>query len=639
MIEVYRKLVGERIDLENPYDHIPILYEKYWRDQSEVESPKLHWTDQQTGTDEIWHDDGQQTAALRAFSDYKLWVVRKQTPEKALRLGIKTFVAKPKHEQSGDQGLASGLAVELRSLLVDALPLLLAAAVKEFSDFESEKAIETFTKMNILHFDDIWASYDFGGKAGEIGKGEPGDVALIRSDDEIELRFDGKREHIKDTLIECALSLSEAFTTKETGTGRQFSSLFNEALSACSRETNEARNRFLHKYGIAQKSVDTFKVNLESKLLKESEREDWCKQVKGILSVYGELNGDPEPGLVVDGRLFKTIKSGSATHAEIVEDLEKVEKLRPRVAIWEYNQKQLNKLLESSLDFAKLIALAAEKRKLPLIESSLDLLQNEARSTDEQALSYLGFDPEEVIRKKLGLDGSEGIPGAEALSFARGVFPLCDPVPNSSGIVLKIGNTKLAGEAYQTPPSQESYIEDAKSKAEHGAKAEQRVLLLACSKAELWQKNNPEQFKNAFLAIFEKENKIFSEERCVVAREFLQKDNLEGLLHVSKYVGDAGFDVFFPDEQNQQVRFVEVKRVQTKTNGRFFLSEPERKRALDYEARFPGHWRLWLVPGDENENQPIDATTTAIELFKRHKDRCDELIEGELTPEGWSFSY
>ncbi len=74
-------------------------------------------------------------------------------------------------------------------------------------------------------------------------------------------------------------------------------------------------------------------------------------------------------------------------------------------------------------------------------------------------------------------------------------------------------------------------------------------------------------------------------------------DQLVGVLRVAGWYMNAGFDLLRPDAQSRTVSLVEVKRVGSLEDAAFFLSENERRRALELRAG-GWDWRLWLVATD-----------------------------------------
>ncbi len=104
---------------------------------------------------------------------------------------------------------------------------------------------------------------------------------------------------------------------------------------------------------------------------------------------------------------------------------------------------------------------------------------------------------------------------------------------------------------------------------------------------------------------------------------------LDKLLHVSSYIGDAGFDLLVPRAAEQVVQRVEVKRVSDLGSAVFYLSENERRQAL---ALAP-NWHLWLVSGDGRSRD--------VSWLRQHLEEgdleVDSLLRKGLRPNDWLF--
>ena len=113
--------------------------------------------------------------------------------------------------------------------------------------------------------------------------------------------------------------------------------------------------------------------------------------------------------------------------------------------------------------------------------------------------------------------------------------------------------------------------------------------------------------------------------------EFLtNEEQMRKLLHVADYVGNAGFDVLVP--RDGKFLQVEVKRVSHSSHGRFFVSENERRRAMEYRKQSVD-WRLWLITS-EGKSQDV---SNLMDLFDKHQTALQHLAQDGLRPGEWMF--
>ena len=84
--------------------------------------------------------------------------------------------------------------------------------------------------------------------------------------------------------------------------------------------------------------------------------------------------------------------------------------------------------------------------------------------------------------------------------------------------------------------------------------------------------------------------------------------------------------------RDRRFLLVEVKRVAQLKSGRFFVSDNERRRALEYRQRDLG-WRLWLVSSDGKSRD----VTEVMDTFDKHSDALQILANDGLRPGEWMF--
>ena len=575
--------------------------------------------------DRIWHDSGENPTALLSFNDIKLWVVRKLSKENACRYGLEHFEPKTAkiscHGDSNDP-----LAVKLRSQLHLAMPDLMAAASAAHNDFNASKALEVFARLIIRHYDDVWIEWSFDGKLGCLGKDSVGDVfEHVTQQGAHELWFDGPDV----PLVECAHPLSQLLTEK-----RAFGALFKDGLHAWSNAADSvgkdgrvsgAVQRFRREYGISDQEVAEFRLRIDALVLTAEERLLWVASVREVLQSFASgLSCEPFPGMVIRPEIF--LNARNVAEDEVTEALAGISKLRPLVDFAGTHASAL--ALADTLP-----ALAAAIEATPRerwIEALLEGLQKEVRveHADESAqLKMMDFDPQVILHRRLDIEPQDQAPSTDALAFASGKLVLSALPEALDKLGLKsFSATRVSMIARDAPQDEDHFIRDARRKATGGLRAEEAVLDHCVPEAMRWLKEDPEGFHQALAAPLAFLGDEGQRRSTLITRE----EQMRSLLHVAEYVGNAGFDVLVPHDR----RFlqVEVKRVAQLKSGRFFVSDNERRRALEYRQRDLG-WRLWLVSSDGKSRD----VTEVMDTFDKHSDALQTLANDGLRPGEWMF--
>ena len=576
-------------------------------------------------TDRIWHDSGENPTALLSFTDIKLWVVRKLGKENARLYGLQHF--DPKTAQISSLGNSDHpLAARLGSRLHLAMPDLMAAASAAYSDFDAGKALEIFARLIIRHYDDVWIEWSFDGKLGCLGKETVGDVFEHVSLQGIhELWFDGASV----PLVECAHPLSQVLTGK-----RAFGALFKDGLHAWSTAAESACEggrgsgaiqRFRREYGVSDQEVAEFQVRIDALVLTAEERLLWVASVSEVLQSFAlGLNSEPFPGMVITPEIF--LNARNVTEDDVTAALAGITKLRPTV--------------DFSSTHAATLALADT---LPALAAAIDATPSErwTESLREQLLArvrithpqeraelkMMFFDPQAVLHRRLNVS-SGGVPCSSlALDFASGKLPLGALPESPLAPNLKSFDTaKVSLSASDVPQDEEHFIHEQRRKAAGGLRAEEAVLGICVADALKWFREDPQAFRNALATPL----KYLGDEGKRRAEFLTNEEQMRKLLHVADYVGNAGFDVLVP--RDGKFLQVEVKRVSHSSHGRFFVSENERRRAMEYRKQSVD-WRLWLITS-EGKSQDV---SNLMDLFDKHQTALQHLAQDGLRPGEWMF--
>jgi hypothetical protein len=621
LLELYRRLARSLLVSEDP-PTIPLLCVAV---DARGQRGGLIWADSTSGA---WHEPSDaDAAALRSFVDVLHWVVRKQALKPAAALGLLNFRIDPNETVVQNSGASRGERADaLHAALSDALPDLLVAGIGFHAEFDAKAALDAFLKLTVQHHDDVWVEWRFDGRIGTQGKDDRGDV-FVRTlpDGRKELVFDGDGL----PMAQCAYPLSELLAGN-----RAFATLFKDALHAWRDAAGGDRSsvdRFRREQGLLEGDVVRWKGKLQAAVMSPEEVERWARDVRRILSTFGELADDPLPGLVVRPSTFTTARD--AHEDEVRKALSELEPLRPRVDFDTPNGELLDQALRAHR--IPLLAEAAERNRGTWTEKQLNEWKTALdRPHAQEAIERrtLGFNPVHVLRRRLDLPSTPLDPKPDALSFARGQIPLASLPTPGGDIDLQAFRSTTQDLSARDAQDDEAFLRQARRRARGGKRAEDAVLDIAARHAIAWRRADPDGFSDAFaplLPLFENPRGNKASLRMEAA---IDEPGMRSLLHVALYVGNAGFDVLVPDRPNHRFLLVEVKRVATLEKAAFFLSENERRRRQEYDRRTL-HWRLWLVSGT---GESLDATS-ALRPFGDHAAPLESMAQAGLRPGEWFF--
>ncbi len=618
LVDLYRRLVDGALRQDPPMQ-IPLLYRRM--DDGRIGG--LEWG---TAADQVWHDPGgAASSALSAFRDVRIWVYRNASEKAAKALGTIHFVpiALPIR---WDGESKPELASELRQALWDALPDLLAAAAMARDPFAQERAIGLQANLKVLHFEKVWIEWTFEGKTAARGQEEAGDVFLYPVDETPALWFDGNEL----PLVECAYPLSELLCES-----RAFGALFRDGLYAWSRagDAGEAAAsvvRFRRDHNLAESDVAQWRARLQDIRLNPERRQVWLDHVTKVLSQYGDVAPNLQPGMKITPRTWTKVHA-DVSEADMQRELDDAlnsPDFQPLVPIVDFRTVHRQDFQETPS--RQYIAAAADLRGCAnWSESLLDeltTLGEGIRPEEEGQFLRLKFDAPAAWRKRYGLPIEvEPAPSLEAQLFADGHIPL-DHLPSAAaGVTLQPFNCTPSGVLRPAITDQEEWLRSSRRKAVGGRRAESAVLNLVVPQASQWLTDDPEGFKKALKPV------LTLLDRGEPA-DLMSSEAMREFLHVADKFGNLGFDVLVPDQQQEQFLMVEVKRVGALDgNAAFFLSENERQKAREYRQQgLP--WRLWLV--SSGRGAPVDVSSI-VDRFDQHQSEVDALLVDGLRPGEW----
>ena len=264
-------------------------------------------------------------------------------------------------------------------------------------------------------------------------------------------------------------------------------------------------------------------------------------------------------------------------------------------------------------------------------------------------VSRFDFDPIVEQRKRLGIYGSATIDYRQwcqekkkslnwmsAMYFVAGdiadVSILANPLTASELNTATIKSVQRTGtrSAFKTSPTEREQGNRRNQQA--GLTAELRAVLESTGNL-LGSANVAEQW-NAVLGAWTEVQKEVDKLPVLppICPSDTDQHQVAAMLHSAKFAGDGlGFDVIEVGNQPGQVWLAEVKSA---TGGKLFLSENERLKALRYEARRPGLWKLKVWMGNGQWAGP-QLTMAVMDAFKY----IDAHMQGNDTfqAEGWVF--
>lgn len=584
----------------------------------------------------IWHDPGgTHSSALSAFHDVRIWVYRGASRSAAETLGLIHFEPDG-HDIQTEEPSNQELAAQLKERLWEALPDLLAAASAAREDFDEPTSIRRQAELEVLHYQRVWVCWYFRDRTAEFGHDNVGNVVLLPQDGGARaIGFDGEDL----PLVECAFPLCELLCDS-----RAFGSLFRDGLYAWSRAG--AHNgiassvaRFRRDHNLTEADIDQWRARLQAARLDDEQKADWCQRVQQVLSRYGDLAGDFEPGRLVTPETWRHFPFGNnptnitenevrmQLHDALADDARLLH-LIPRVDFRSVHRQRF--LGESRLRY---IAAAADRtehgRWNEALLEELTAKGNEPMTREEEAqLGYLHFDVDRVLRVRYGLPTEGDLnPSDEALVFAEGKIPITALPPANAPVELRPFHIQAAPAAARAAISEEAWLAKSRRQATGGRRAEDAVLTLAIREALVWKNASPDAFEQAANTVLT----LLGETDRTRYNEVRDEESMGKFLHVSNCLGNVGFDVLVPDSQSQRFLLVEIKRVGSlDEDAAFFMSENERQMALWYQQEGVP-WRLWLVSSTGRVADVSHVTQT----FQAHHGNVQTLLDAGLRPGEW----
>lgn len=632
--ETYRRLIRSKVS-DEPED-IPILARRLMKGQME----SLEWL---VSGEKAWFDSGLHTSMLSAFDDILVWVVRREKANLAKALEIATFNPDREIRKKGigDDELSR----DLRGDLERALPDILAAAdaVEVRGDLDFDRAIRNWASLEVRNYEDVWMHVKLGSiLEGSLGRGELGDVFFVPADntDKAELVFDIQDRHeLPVALVECGMLLAEALFENREVVATFTSVLTGWSLARRDSSDRSANsiNRMRRDLGIGTEDIRHWKARIESICLPEAHRNEWRQGVVGALRQFGEVKEESvNLGFTVTQSVWSKFSRKDLTQEEVQKALEdKFSTMSNEIRHW---LPEVDFVSENILRFGDVhenqgVKIAAEYlfqiARNEWDEGLVDELHNKLSAASiikSEEMKKVDFDPEALLRHELGIKEVGPHPEeliSDARAFMKGELKIQDfPSKNltaGSWPATQGKNTPLP------PKDASSWEKENRRKHVSGERAENAVLALALEQAYLWIERDEEQFwvevRNALSRVLDDAAQRVSEIRDRVFDE----SAFEQFIHVSKWMGNAGFDVLVPNSEENTIHLVEVKKVSGHGKLYFFLSENERLQAFRMsDETGDSIWRLWCVSDDE----PFDATEHVMKLKGYQNTIADMNAEG-----------
>ncbi len=619
--ETYRRLIRSKSDED--VEGVPVLLRRLRKGQMEG----LKWMEE---GDSGWFDNGEHTSLLSAFDNLLVWVVRREKVNLARAVGISVFNPERKIMEKGfgDDKLSRDLSIALDN----ALPDLIAAAstVETRSDIDFDQAIRNWAVLEVRHYEDVWMNVSLGnGLEGALGSGELGDVFHVPGDEttSAQLVFDiPNKSDLPVALIECGLPMADALFDNREITPAITAVLTAWSLSNkyFSHRDNNSINRMRRDLGISSEDIQHWKAKIESICLPDEKRLEWTRGVLEALSPFGEVHeAFIELGFVVTRGIWEELRRDDITRDEVIEALEEsFTSLKPELSQWipevdfaSKNESLLQEVLErKSFDIAAALLSSVDRGEWTeeLRDDIFSRLEDMTKETSED-FHRIDFDPEEFIQNHLGIKGDELETSSkleEAMAFVKDEIRIREfPDKELTGGTW----TSRSGPVTPLLPKDFSVREkENRRKMESGEKAEIGVLNLAMENALEWIENDEEEFWQKLCdALSVVLNDAASRIEKVRERSY-DEGAVRELLQVSRWMGNAGFDVMVPEFKERTVFLVEVKKVGSGAELSFYLSDNERQQAFRFfEAENAAKWQLWCVRDD---NHPFDSTNQVMKL-------------------------
>lgn len=575
--------------------------------------------------EEVWFDPGDQAAALAAFEEHNLWVVRGEKKLLASAIGLQEFapLAKVRCEGTPEQDRTD----VLRSRLVLALPDMLAAAhaasARKTADLDEERVLRTWTHLrtDLRHHREVWVDLDFRGRSGRLGFGDGGD-ALVTQDSET-----GRLTLVFDGDIPPMESAAEALAEPLCG-HRAFREEFRDAAKAWSRAGWPASDeptppsvvRFRRAAGVAVDDVKRWRDRVRALDRTKEEMDRWRAVVVAALGEFGDVREEYVVlGTPISPTFWAALRQPGADSAEVARAIRArladegaaLAGLAPDVTFRTHHERALDAVQRArggrwpeepawwQLGALALLDEPPARWKEELREELHTLLLAAVSPEEGAVLDRLGCDVRVVLCSRIGTKWrvpADDEQWAHATAWMRGELRVqALPSPASGNGELQPW-TDAGSSGVMAPPEPKVLDDRNRRKAARGDQAEHGLMKLVMAGAREWWEADETSLRRALLQAVAWDAQATREMTARLAK-VASADQLVGVLRVAGWYMNAGFDLLRPDAQSRTVSLVEVKRVGSLEDAAFFLSENERRRALELRAG-GWDWRLWLVATD-----------------------------------------
>jgi hypothetical protein len=646
--ELYTRLI-KSINEEEDSSELPILA-RYFK------NGKLQKIDWACKGEKVYYDNGDHTTYISGFENIAVWAVRRHKQKIAGKLGITTFNPNKVFRKKGDRN--QDIEQRLRMLIARAMPDIIAATgifSQQSEAFDEDKALQKWAKVQFEHYDDVWMDLQQEGlEGGHLGLNEKGNIFPLTESNT--LVFDlGATEDFNQFLLECAAPLAEVLCDNKA-----FITVFSQVLTAWSHAEGANGNevpasvlRLRRDFGTDDEDITAVSKKIATYVISDEEKHQWQIRINSALSSFGEPNGsDVQLGITVTQKGWSDFRLDVPCNQQLVQDKLKEclsdistgrEFLIPAVDFISTNRQRLIELSKSNLN--NLLAQKAVSNKLPpdevqllplehdritsLLESNDALALSEPKPTDDQL--------EHILRQLVGIGDIAVQDGNidKILTFLRNrTWPIDESSIVSESLVA--GQFKAPNaSAPLKPMDDEVRIKSDRLKAIEGDKAEVDLLSLAEERAREWLKEDENGFWTGLTSTLT--STLAGNLDKEIGKLIAERDRFADVLQVSKWWGNAGYDLLLPEKSTDNgwsFLHVEVKRVSADSGQFLFhLSENERIKAMDAAQKDP-LWRLWLLSLPDCKVRDVTCalpdSTMVNELVSKLRD-CGMRPESYLT--------
>lgn len=668
--EVYRRLVRTIDDNDDSKEYLgmPVLIQ----DRKPGGGLKeIRWRREE---ERCWFDNGKYRWLMNAFTENtQWWVVRSEKAKLAEKLEIKPFepyvVIQPENAtaQTDDKNRSESCFKRIRA----ALPYLMTAASVNRSgsaEFKEDEALDKWRKLTanrrpVRYLKDVWWDVSFDGIKGQIGKSTYDDVFFDQENNVI--LFDTP----DPPLLWFARPLSLAIFGHEA-----FFPIFSQVLAAWSVGSVTGSDgdpvyleRLKRDLGFSDEEVRLWNGRIESHMLSPEQVERWRGAVRQCMEKHGKLNKEISgPGAMVVNR-DTWVEQPETSQEEIEKELQdafaeiedaSLNSLIPDVRIYASNLSfwEERKDVETNEVMARYLAECGAAAWPERSEEGWLKLNSNLTGDEEKILSRLPFTRDHVrgiLEKRLQIQNkvNDSASLEQAKRFLEGKIVLqSDPVEVNHRM-QNVHSMSGIDNSAKAPLTEEKYIARQANRSHRGKTAEESILDKAIREAETWISKDSESFWSTLKGLLDNKNcfeqeslyNLLDQNDLMTILEGKDASKIGYLLHVSRWWGNAGFDLLYPENKYKSGRFIlaEIKSVRNARQPSFYLSINEIEKGRSY---FEGHlrWEVWcvdpsgaycrlawekLVRPDQNrdDNEPLDDLLKKIREkgFVPENLRCD----------------